>query len=464
MPTRPLARRAAVYCRISEDREGSGLGVERQRDDCEAMAKGRGWDVAGLYVDNDVSAFSGKVRHEYQRLLHDIEDGSIEAVVVWHLDRLHRQPKELESFIDLVERHGVALASVSGEHDLSTPEGRLHARILGAVARMESEHKSRRIKRKKVESAKAGLPSGGGNRAYGYSADQLTVVPDEATIIREAADRLLAGDSLRSVVLDLNARRCFTSQGKPWIARSLKRVLTSPRTAGLREHPDVGTVRAVWEPILERETYDRLCAVLNDPRRDHRRRGRPRRHLLSGILRCGECGTRMVAGPTPPGRSRVYICMPPPQGCQKVVIVADWVEEFVSREVMIVLRNVRLVDSQPPNNGRDDLDSVAQDEALLNELATAYANRRITMSEWLTARQPIEARIAATSQRVSDRTRELALRTLLPEGTTLEQLWPTLSIEKQRTTIETVLDHIIVKRVGKGSYRDTSRLVPAWRV
>src|SRR5487761_79666 len=115
---------AGIYCRISEDREGAGLGVQRQREDCETIAQTRGWDVAHVYVDNDISAYSGKPRPEYRKLMEDIESGFLQAVVVWHLDRLHRQPKELEAFIDLVERKQVSLASVSGEHDLATPEGR----------------------------------------------------------------------------------------------------------------------------------------------------------------------------------------------------------------------------------------------------------------------------------------------------------------------------------------------------
>lgn len=455
---------AAVYCRISEDRDGTGQGVERQRTDCERMAHARGWRVADVYVDNDVSAFNGRSRPEYQRLIRDIEDGVIDAVVVWHLDRLHRQPKELESFIDIVERQGVALASVSGEHDLSTPEGRLYARILGAVARMESEHKSRRIKRKKLEMAKAGLPHGGGYRPYGYARDRIAIVAEEAAIIREATTRLLAGESLRSLVLDLNARECFTSEGKPWIARSLKRVLTRPRNAGRIDHATAGRIPATWPAILADEQYTRLCAVLNDPRRNRHRGGRPPRHLLSGILRCGECAKGMVAGPKPKGRrSRVYMCMAPPHGCQRVVVVADWVEEFVTEATLSVLADMQVGERAKPNQELADLAELAEEHRLLEELADAYANRRITMKEWLAARAPIEGRIGAVTERIADRSQHEALRGLASKATALREMWPSLSTERRRAIIETVLDHIVVKRVGKGSYRDTSRLLPAWR-
>jgi site-specific DNA recombinase len=93
--------KAAISCRISEDKVGAGLGVARQREDCEALTAKRGWDLVGLYVDNDVSAYSGKKRPEYRRLLDDMEAGKVDAVVAWHTDRLHRSPRELEEFIDI---------------------------------------------------------------------------------------------------------------------------------------------------------------------------------------------------------------------------------------------------------------------------------------------------------------------------------------------------------------------------
>src|SRR5487761_1325051 len=122
--------RAAIYVRISQDREGAGLGVARQEDDCRALCGRKGWQVAGLYAVNDVSAYSGKPRPQWGRLLADIAAGHLDAVACWHVDRLTRSPRELEDVIDLHDKHGVQLATVTGEIDLSTPTGRLVARTL----------------------------------------------------------------------------------------------------------------------------------------------------------------------------------------------------------------------------------------------------------------------------------------------------------------------------------------------
>src|SRR5207248_57033 len=126
-------------------------------------------------------------------LLEDLEARAIGGVLVWHLDRLHRQPRDLEAFLDLCDEVGVnRLACVTGDIDLGTHTGRLMTRMLAGMARYESDHKSERIRRKALELALNGKVSGGGSRPYGYQADRVTVVPSEAAIIKECASRFLA--------------------------------------------------------------------------------------------------------------------------------------------------------------------------------------------------------------------------------------------------------------------------------
>ncbi len=87
-----------------DDPQGSRLGVTRQEDDCRAYVERRGWQLASVYEDDDLRAFSGKTRPAYRRLLEDIAAGAVDAVVAWHPDRLHRHPRELEEFIEIVEK------------------------------------------------------------------------------------------------------------------------------------------------------------------------------------------------------------------------------------------------------------------------------------------------------------------------------------------------------------------------
>lgn len=123
---------AALYCRISKDAEARGLGVARQEKECRALAKRKGWTVADVYVDNDLSASALKrPRPRYRDMLRDVTEGRITAIVARHDDRLHRHPRELEDFIDLVEATGLEVMLLDGLREFTTARGRADARSRG---------------------------------------------------------------------------------------------------------------------------------------------------------------------------------------------------------------------------------------------------------------------------------------------------------------------------------------------
>src|SRR5664279_1739720 len=93
-------------------------------------------------------------------MVRDVCAGTVNAIVVWDVDRLSRAPRELEDLIDLADQYGLQLASVGGEVDLATPQGRLTARIKGSVGRHETEQTKRRVARQIRDSAEAGIPHG----------------------------------------------------------------------------------------------------------------------------------------------------------------------------------------------------------------------------------------------------------------------------------------------------------------
>src|SRR5262245_25166919 len=232
-------RSAAIYVRISQDRGGGGLGVERQEQECRALAQRLGWTVAEVYCDNDLSAFSGRRRPDYERMLADIDAQKITAVIAWHPDRLHRRSMELERYISLCEKHHVENQTVTaGMWDLSTPSGRMTARQLGAVAAYESEHKSERLKSARIQQARNGKHHGG-IRCYGYEKDGVTIVADEAAEIANACEAIAGGASLRGIVRDMNERTVRTTTGKTWTSQQLRQTLMSPRIAGYSTHKGI---------------------------------------------------------------------------------------------------------------------------------------------------------------------------------------------------------------------------------
>lgn len=377
--------RAAVYTRYSKVLDPADtLGVDRQEQDDRAESERRGWSVAAVYTDNDVSASSGKPRPAYDRMLADIQDGLLDAVVVWDLDRLHRRPIELERFLEIADRHQLQLASVGGDVDLSTPQGVMIARIKAAVARHEIDQMRRRLKRKMDQLAATGQFHGG-RRPYGYTPDGMTVIPAEVAIIQECAARLLAGESFNEVVRDLNQRGVKTTSGVPWTRASVKTMLLSPRVAGLRQHRGEVIGDAAWPAILDRATWEAVRALLRDPARRQPGHVAGRRHLLSGIARCSACGGPMSVVHRP-GRSLAYACRK--GGCGKVRVAVPLLDEFIER-----LLFARLAERQigPLTTG--------EDRSVATQIAQAEAHQAMLAVEL--GRNPAirpEARVAALAE------------------------------------------------------------------
>jgi site-specific DNA recombinase len=461
--------KAAISCRISEDKVGAGLGVARQREDCEALTAKRGWDLVGLYVDNDVSAYSGKKRPEYRRLLDDMEAGKVDAVVAWHTDRLHRSPRELEEFIDICDKHSVRVETVrAGELDLKTPAGRAVARTLGAWARFESEHKSERIRRKTAERAQGGLPHMGGARCYGYRKDRVTVVPEEAKVLREVTERVLAGEALRHICIELNQRSIRTAQGNLWATPRLRQLLLAPRIAGLIEHHTAGRVRGQWPAIISEEQRARLVALLTDPAR-RLNPGAPRRWLLSGILRCGECDNPLTGQGAVQGkryRCAQYRCAPMEhRGCGKIAISVHLIEPHVIEAALSTLERLRIAPDAATEDGHADIDALAADQLQLDELASMYALRAITAKEWVRAKAEIDKRIANRNHVIAERTIDQRLHNLLTATDIgVRDAWPDLPLDQRRSILASLLDRVTVNRAKATRVFDPGRLIPVWRV
>jgi len=461
--------RAGVYARISSDREGDGLGVERQLADCLALAEQKEWRVVERYVDNDTSAYSGKRRVEYERMLDDIRAGRIDGVLVYHLDRLHRQPKELEEFFEVCKLAGVdSLATVTGRIDLADPDGQFQARILGAVAKKESDDKSRRIRRKHDELALNGKVSGGGSRPYGYEKDRVTIRKAEASVIRECARRLIAGESLRNITIDLNARGIPTVGGKQWSPQGLRRVLGSARISGEREHNGEIVAAAEWKGIISKADGARIRNRLADPERRTNREGR--KYLLGKILVCSRCGGFLIARPRAQ-QVRRYACAKGPglHGCGKTYINADDAEDFVASLVIERLDSAELQASLAGRRAEPDAErwyvEVDEAKAQLDELAAAYGEQLFTMSEFLAARKPIEARLQQAQSHVKRVTQTSVLDEFVGKGKELAEQWDTLDLSQRHALVSNVLEQVVVGPGRRGYNKfDESRLTISWRL
>src|SRR5712692_10756185 len=219
---------AAIYARISDDRKGKNVSIESQLKDCRAFVQEQGWDAVE-YVDKNISAFNGDPRERYLEMLAAAKSGEVDRIVAYDLDRLYRDPRELEDLIGLADprrRQPLRVYDPDGDLNLDTEGGITAARSRVNTANMESRSKSRRVKRAKKRIRDKGV-SGGGPRPFGWAARQAVDPsgrlafnkdgspkmiwirnqhnPSEVALIKAAVADLLKGASLRDIAQRWNA-------------------------------------------------------------------------------------------------------------------------------------------------------------------------------------------------------------------------------------------------------------------
>lgn len=454
---------AAIYARISDDRTGAGLGVARQEADCRALAEEQGLSVHAVYTDNDISAYSGKKRPGYQRLLADIAQGSVGFVIAWHNDRLHRNLTELEEYIKISEDAGVTTRTVqSGELDLSTPAGRMTARILGAVSRQESEHKGERIKRKAQELSMAGKWTGG-LRPFGWQfVDGVPTLDEaEAAVVREAHAHVLAGFSLGSFIQGLTERGITTAREGAWSYATLRQMLLRPRNAGLAEWKGEVVGQSEFPAIVERHIWEATCAILTDPSR-RRSRTNKVKHLLAGIALC-ECLRPVKSGQIVDRKGvkhMIYRCSE--SGPGHVNKRMSYVDEHVEKSIIFWLALDAMVTQSAPMDPAE-LEALHADAAAhrerLNSAARMFADGTIDGEQLAEMSKGIRTKLEATQQRLVAVDEAVAQRQeiSLDDGTdwndeASREKWYGLHVERKRAFIRSRYD-IILHRHARGSAR-----------
>lgn len=457
-----MTTRAALYGRISQDRDGAGIKVEAQLSDCSRYCESKSWEVVETFRDDDTSAYRGRVRKGYKALCEAIEARRVDVVVVTHLDRLFRSNLELEHFIALIEKTGVKVYSIQGaDYDLSTSDGQFMARIVGAAARKESADKSRRIRAKQAKVAEAGGYHGGGRRPFGYGGaplldehgnakkrsdgtplmDYRVIREDEAQLIQEAARRVLSGESTWSILRDWTARDVPTPGGGPWNNRSLTQILCSARVAGKRSHHGVIVAEADWPAILDEETWLGVRAKLTGRPASV---GRRPTYLLSGLVVC-QCGSKMRSQ-TVRGRRRYTCVSGPTGGCGKVSRDAERLERFVAKWVLL-LGGFGALPAENPESAAPEIGGL---EARIVRLAEEYDDGEMTRDEYLYRRDRLEAKLSDARAQESVRLPG-GRRRIGPGG-----WWDGASDDQKRAAVRDLVRSVTPHPTGRGYRGDTT--------
>jgi hypothetical protein len=313
-----------------------------------------------------------------------------------------------------------------------------------------------------------------GRRGFGHTQDRSRVVAAEADLILEAARRVLEGATLSSIVDDWNRRGVTTTTGGPWRINALSALLVQPRLAG-RHGASIDAVPA----ILDSTTHDALIALRHTRRKTGTRpSGEPsgRRYLLSGLLRCWRCGSRL-GGITPRAANvRPHYRCPSKGagGCSGTVIHALHADE-AARDLVIdhiddpdftrsVDVNEELLAAEERAMAALVADAVLGKKPVGDEPVDLWTgDRGIDDQAWRRLKGILEAKARSSSELT--RPAILEQRKLCGSGRLLRASWPDMDLDGQRQVIEAVADHFVVLAAPRRRSRFTSeRLQPAWLV
>jgi site-specific DNA recombinase len=451
-------------------------GVSRQLADGRTAVARRGGTVVAELVDNDISAsrFSKKARSNYRRVLSMIEAGEVDGVWIWMEDRLHRQVIELAEFLKACEQAGVTkLASAGSEFDLADPDQRMLLYIKAAMAEAEVEKSSKRIRRQRLAAAERGERHAGGSREFGTVGIGKNAVSEaqaerERELIREAATRILAGDSLRGIVLDWFDRGIRTSTGRVFVNASLRQMLRSPRIAGMRVHHGK-LYQGQWEPIIPVEEWKALAEILNDPARKTNLRGGTPRYLLTGLIYCARCGRpaygrkgRPNAGHRQPD---AYGChgLREEGGCGGVRRKMADVDGLITEALFVAVESPtwnQLAERPAADPTRELYEQLARDQGLLDRLEDKVAQELIRPETAKRNRVEIERRMEAARARLAQLGDS---RVAAQVPTNLRDVWPSLSLDRRRAILAAVIDRIEIHPQGSGQRFDPDAIKVTWR-
>lgn len=461
-----------------EGKERERKGVLKQKDDVVQVA-GRHYPGQPVifYEDNNLSAFKRNVkRKSFEQMLKDLEAGSLGGVLAYDIDRLFRQPRDLERLIDYYERPGSTLVfnTLSGQNfDLTTPDGRFTARIMVNVANKSSEDMKRRLRREMERMAYAGEMAGG-PRPFGWEDDRLTLRPKETRALKTMAEKILNGDSITTVMDWLRDEGFVGRTGKPFVRSSVKRILLNPRNAGIRQfrgeplkNEEGDYVKGPWQAPWTVDTWRAVKAKIEGEGQPNRTKVGPGhntvRSILSGVLRCGECGTRMVAANSSRKYPK-YRCSRDAGGCGNITISRkhseDAIRALVSDVLMAASAQKETEEEGPKWEKAEELAALEKEFSELHQL---WKEDKIKTTSYVIGREKLEGEI---DQLRGERAVALARPTKAPSLEVIKDGWDRLSIERQREVILSVLTAVMVakgKGYTKGGGIDHSRLTPVFK-
>ncbi len=317
---------AALYARVSSDRQDVDLSVAAQLRALKEYARSNGYTVAREYVDE---AESGRVadRPQFKEM---IEEGSktkapFEVILVWKFSRFTRKREHAVAFKSQLRRKGIRVVSIT-EHADDSPTGKLMEAIIESVDEFYSENLAQDVVRGMREAASRGFFMAS-VAPFGYRRIKvsdgvkerpvLEVDPSAGPVVKEIFESSLRGNGLKEICKELNDRGIM-NRGNRWNKGSLHYMLTNEaytgtavwgRTSKAGKAANPVRVEGAWPALVSRELFDDVQQAMRDRAPKVQRPARVgSKFLLSGLLKCGVCGKSYLAQGAKSGRFAYYVC------------------------------------------------------------------------------------------------------------------------------------------------------------
>jgi DNA invertase Pin-like site-specific DNA recombinase len=485
-----MTKYAALYCRISKDRTGLVEGVRAQERWGHTYAADHWPDLpVRVFADNDISAANGAVRPGYLALREALRQG--EVAHLWCVEQSRLERTEIGWFELAAELDSAGITEVHTNRDGIVRARDEVAGIKAVLAAGEVRRMRQRVNDRLAENAAEGRPAGADVFGYRRGTDEsgkktLVIVPGQAKVLRECADRVLSGWSLTRIAADLMGRGVRGVRGGKLTQASIRQWMSNPTIAGQRVHQGQIVGRGVWEPILDLETWHSVRDRLSRPRRVDtgnggtypvpvgQRRGTGRRYLLTGgTAVCGVCGSALVAAMKKMHRRHekpYYLCRPVDaagsyiRGRACVGVVADELERHVVAELLAELDKPAFRDALTDDEHAARRDGIATalrkvdvDRAALAEM---WGAGELNADEWRTARQGLadrELRLRAELAEVPPAVSHVDLDAIRAG-------WDSMTLDEQREIVHMFIGRVVVnRRVRRGRTFDPERVVVEWR-
>jgi site-specific DNA recombinase len=447
----------AIYIRVSTDEQAQqGFSIDNQKERLEQYCLSQGWSNYLFYIDDGYTGTNTN-RPALERLIKHIEEKKIKLVIVYKLDRLGRKQKDVLYLLeDVFDKHGVTFKSATEPFDTSTSLGKAMIGILAVFAQLERDTIIERTTAGRRQRVRQGMWYGG-RVPFGYEWDtkkqELLVVPEQAELVKKAFKMYLQGQSWLSIgdwLATQTNERVFDHS----VVRDM---LQRPIYAGNMNNAGQ-IVKGNHQAIIDIETFE---MVQNEIKQRNVGRAPIGTYLLSGLLECGECGSKVmhVVSKKNGYRYEYYACKNQhvrrkDRDTSKDCKLGYTRTHDIEKWVINIIKNISLNPSvfvKKNNNNDKEISSIKnkikQIEKKLDRWYSAFEEGILNPSQ-------LKERISKMEDeknKLVERLDALSIKQVDPNKFAfslkqVSELWDFLNFEEQKILLRSVVEKIVMKK------------------